>query len=184
MRSLAMTTALIAPLLLLAACVETTAPLCDNGNKVDLPGFERDYALTVLADPTQDMKDVKLNVSRKGPGEYQLNGKDIVTCRVGRWVMGESVNSYGTYQQTILSQAVDGSASMNQMLIDKKDLLAHGVEFEIVEREASNSQHNWLNSFGLNATKQKVLLIKLDSAAAHAVISKVAKPSALGLFMY
>jgi hypothetical protein len=73
-------------LFLLAACIETSAPLCDTSTKIDIPGFDRAYTATVLTDPEKLPKDQTFLISRVAQGQYNENGTEIATCQVGRWL--------------------------------------------------------------------------------------------------
>ncbi len=177
--------ALVLPFLSLAACVETTAPLCDASNKADVVGFDRQYVLSTSFDPSKDVESAQIKIERLGVGEYTAGGSDISTCRLGRFNVAEQKTKFGTYEQSIVSVDPAGATSLNQLLVDAKALAAGGVSYEIVERETGPKQKQWARSFGqLTNNKQKVMIINTDSPAARAVIEQNAKLSAFGISMY
>jgi len=175
--------------LCLTACIETTNPLCSDANRVDVPGFARQYRLSFLFDPTQDMKNAAFNIIHVGVGRYKTEtglhgGSEASTCQVGRWTLIESSTDYGTYQQQILSIGRNNAtASMNSILADRHALDKAGISYQIVERKKKPTY--WRKFFQLqNDEKHNVMVIKTDSAAAKEALEKLAVPSGIGMLMY
>ena len=194
---------LIVPLLALSGCIETSAPLCDQTNAIDVAGFDRDYAASILTDPSNEVVDAKITVQRTGVGRYRVEGahnsavpgrdpaqpSDLMTCKVGSWTVAESATKYGTYSQSILSG--DGKiTSMNQVLVSAKDLAAKGVSFEVVERTIPASR---ARAFGVpffasrenqGEVKLKAMIVKIDSQQASEAFAESARPSAIGVSIH
>jgi hypothetical protein len=173
----------------LTACIETTDPLCSDANRVDVPGFARQYRLSLLFDPAQDMKDSSINIIHVGVGRYKTEtglraGNEVSTCQVGRWTLAESSTDYGTYQQQILSIGRNnGTASMSSLLANRHALDKAGVSYQIVERTTRSS--GWGKFLQLqNEEKHNVMVIRADSTAAKEALEKLAVPSGIGMLMY
>lgn len=174
---------LLATPFLFAACIETSAPLCDNSTKVDIPGFDRTYTATILTDPEKLPQDQSITISRVAQGQYNSQGSEIATCQVGRWMVAETKTKHGTYQQMIVSQDARGLLTLNQLIVDREKLQALGVGSEVVSRPNKN-RPSLVRSYVPMADDPKALVIRVDSPAARAAIAELAKPQAFGTSFY
>ncbi|HWU44171.1 MAG TPA: hypothetical protein VN132_12055 [Bdellovibrio sp.] len=166
-------------LLSLTACVETTTPLCNQANKVDLPGMERTFSLDLFFDPSQPIQSLGVGIKRTGKGEYSVKTSEgnfpVSVCQFGNKKIMESQTKFGTYQQHVLS--LQGGLFLNLMIIDAQTLEKGRVPYRIEERTSENI-------LGLNALqseeKTKALVIDTSKAEDKNFISNNSKAAALG----
>jgi hypothetical protein len=176
----------------LAACVETTSPLCDSSNKTNVPDLKESYKISMLmvGKDSASFSEQGLTFKNTGTGEYDVDGgagpQHFSTCKVGSWHIAETKNSFGTYQQTILSAKGDGSMTQSQFIIDPNTLKQMGVNFSIVERQEPKSQKQWRQFFGANDDEKKysVIVINNDNSTATEIVRKIGMPFAIGFTLH
>jgi len=178
----------IAFLLSLSACVETTSPVCNKSNVIDIPKFAGDYKSSLMMDPTTDVVSQNFKIVRKSLGRYdmQVDGQssEMAVCQVGAFKIAEYPTKYGTFQQSVISKSADGPLAFSQWIIDAPTLDAAKVPYEIVEREADGVGGLKMNPFADEPAKRAVLVINNSDAASAKILSQKAVPSAMSLLVH
>ncbi|MNL12154.1 hypothetical protein D3C87_1330160 [compost metagenome] len=178
----------IAFLLSLSACVETTSPVCNKSNLIDVTKFAGDYQSSLLMDPSTDVVNQNLKIVRKALGRYELQvegqNSEVAVCQVGAYKIAEFSTKYGTFQQSVISKSAEGPLAFSQWIIDAKTLDAAKIPYEIVEREADGLAGLKVNPFEEEPAKRAVLVINNSDAASAKTLSQKAVPSAMSMLVH
>ncbi|MFN8943845.1 MAG: hypothetical protein ACK5WZ_04380 [Pseudobdellovibrionaceae bacterium] len=173
-----------------SACVETTMPLCNQSNKLDVPNFAKSYTSTVL-DSDFNLSNTKMLIQKAGTGMYSIttNGQvsPVSTCTLGSKTIAEFSTEYGTFQQYVLNvnDQNTNTLSFSMLVTGQQDLNNAGLKFSIEERSASKVPRAFHSAFGLREDgKNKVLIIKNENAQDNHALSLIAVSSLLGLTFY
>lgn len=99
-------------LVLAMACNEYTTPVCNDTNRVDVPGFEGSRGM-VLPSPDEEFTFLReeMIVERHGVGSYSgKNGEGkMSTCRVDEKLILEGLTGYGDTMTTMFFDSAEGA---------------------------------------------------------------------------
>ena len=188
MKSTVLKMSISALLLSLAACVETTSPVCDAGNAADLPGGKSEYAFQYMTEPGKPAESQKISIERLELGKYKFttggNSAAVNVCRVGRFIVGEVPTPFGTYKQHVMEAGANQTMNFSSWMFDSSVLAQQGVQSQVVTRKVDPNLKLWSAFMGAkDQPTEKVLVIDNSSAGANSVLSSLGLPNGLSMLL-
>jgi hypothetical protein len=168
--------------LLLTGCNEYKSPLCNEKNRVDVPGLEGSFAMVIQnAEKFVQQKSV-LPLKRVEVGLYQIGagtqGQKVSTCTVGDRTLFETRSQKNqTYTSYMLSKTALGF-TLTFGFFDKNALDQAKVPYAIVERAGDAMSRMFSDE-----KKDKALVVDNSSLDPEAVV-KLLIPTSLSLQLF